>query len=215
MTRSNRSRKGSFITEFAIVAPFLVMLLAGGYTIGMSLTRTLVAGQLCRNANVLNVRGIDLSQPASKRALLRTAPGLNMTLPGSWDPDPNGKGAVIITKVIRVGPNTCNLGIPGWDQNPGSCPNYDRYVIASRIVIGNTTRWQSATGQPSSVPGANGNLTDWQVATVTGNQALGFPGIIALNLDEFSLLAETFADISNLDLFSFLKTPVIAVRNLS
>ncbi len=203
------------MTEMALVSPLLVLLLSGSFTIGMSLTKTLVAGQLVRNANVLNVRGIDLSQVANQRALLRAAPGLGLNLPNTWNPDPNGKATVILTKVIRVGPNACNLGIPTWNQNPTSCPNYGQYVIASRVKIGNQTRWASDTGTPSSTPGTGGKISDANVATVTGNRASNFPGIITLSNDEFTLIAEVAADISSLNIFKLIPNPLIRVRNLS
>jgi hypothetical protein len=211
----NKSRKGNTILEFAIVGPMLVLLLAGAFTVGMSLVKAIQLGQVCRNANVLVVRGINLSQTQNQQLVVRTAAGLGMNITGTTNPDPAGKAAVILTRVLMVGSNACNAGISSWDQNPASCPNYGAYVITGRIVIGNQTRWSSPTGTPASPIQSDGTLTDANIATNTGNRATGFPGIITLGLDEYTFIAEAFADTSELNLFGNMLPPVIQVRNLS
>jgi Flp pilus assembly protein TadG len=211
----NKSRKGSTILEFAIVAPMLVLLLAGSFTIGMSLVRASQLGQVCRNANVLVVRGINLAQSQNQQLVVRTASGLGMNITGTNTPDPAGKAVVILTRVLRVGNNACNAGISNWDQNPSSCANHGSYVITSRILIGNQTRWASVTGTPASALQSDGTLSDADIATNTGNRATGFPGIIALSLDEFTFIAEAFADTNEIRLFGNILPPEIRVRNLS
>ena len=210
-----KSRRGNTILEFAIVAPVLVLLLAGSFTIGMSLVRASQLGQVCRNANVLVVRGINLAQSQNQQLVVRTAAGLGMNIPGTNNPNPAGKAVVILTRVLRVGNNACNAGISNWDQNPSSCPNHGSYVITTRIVIGNQTRWSSATGSPASPLLSDGTVSEANVATNTGNRATGFPGIISLSLDEFTFIAEAFADASEIALFRNILPPVIRVRNLS
>ncbi len=210
-----RREKGSFLLEFALVAPVLVVLLAGTVDVGMSLNRALVASQVCRNANVLMVRGLDLSTTQNQKLLMRTAAGLGINSTGTWNPNPAGNGVIFLTKVLRVGPLECSVGISNWNGTPGTCPNYGQYVIATRITIGNGSRWQSKTGNPATALQPNGNLSDSDIASNTGNITPQFPGIIALDLDQYTFVSEVFADTSAYQLFSITQTPLIYVRNLS
>lgn len=213
--RTKPKQRGNTILEFAVLAPVLIILLGGTFTIGMSLVKAIQVGQVCRNANVLCVRGVDLSRLENQKLIVKTAMGLGLNVPNTYNPDPNGKAVVILTRVIRVGPNACNAGIPTWDQNPATCPNYGAYVIAWRIAFGNTTRWRSPTGDPASMPASDGKIPESEVATNTGNRATGFPGIISLSLDEFAYISEVFADISELKLFTNVAPPIVAMRNIS
>lgn len=215
---TNRKREGSALVEFALIAPFLVTLLAGSFSLGMGLNRAVQARQAVRNANVLQVRGYDLSSIANQRLIVRTAQGLGMELPSPaapFTPNPNGKATVILTTVRRVGAVQCNLGITNWNQNPTSCPNHGFYVITRRSIIGNTTRWASQAGNPASTPGANGMLTDAQIATVTGNRATNFPAMLALELDEFTYMAEMYVDTEDISMFPIINPVGIYVRNFS
>ena len=217
-TKHKGRRIGSSLVEFALIAPFMVTLLGGSFSIGMGLNRAVQARQVVRNANVLQVRSYDLSNVSNQRLVVRTAQGLGMELPSPatpFTPDPNGKATVILTTVRRVGPVQCNLGITNWNQNPTSCPNYGMYVITRRTIIGNTTRWTSAAGNPGSTPQANGTLTDAQVATVTGNQATGFPAMLQLALDEYTYMAEMYVDTNDISMFPIVNPVGIYVRNFS
>lgn len=210
-----RGRSGSFITEFAIVAPVLVILFAGAFEVGSTLNRVLVASQVVRNANVLVVRGIDLSNSANQQLLVRTAVGLGMNQSGTWNPNPSGNSTVILTKVYLVGPLECAAGISNWDGTQATCPNYGQYVIANRLTIGNTSRWSSQAGNPASPTDSQGNISDYNMCTNSGNIATNFPGMITLSADQYTFLAEIYADISVYQLFNIIKPPVIYLRNLS
>ena len=212
---ARRRQQGSFVLEFAIVAPTLVLLLAGTVDVGLSLNRSIVAGQVCRNANVLAVRGIDLSLSQNQQLLMRTAAGLGMNSAGSWNPNPAGNGVILLTKVLRVGPLECSVGITNWDGKPGTCPNYGQYVIAARITIGNGTRWQSKTGNPATAQQSNGALYDSDIASNTGNVALNFPAMVALDFDQYTYVSEIYVDTSVYQLFSIAQAPLIYLRNLS
>jgi Flp pilus assembly protein TadG len=214
--RGLRCQRGNVIVEFAILFPFLTSMLAGAFTIGMSLTKAVQCSQLCRNANVLMVRSIDLSSNANKQLLLRTGSGLGMNIAGTNTPDPNGKGTIILTKVVRVGDSACYSGITAWNGNPATCPNHGQYVIAQRIIIGNTSQWASATGTASGVVlDSKGNVSDQDIAQNSSARATGFPGIVQLNNDEFTYVSEVFADVSDLTLMNWMQAPMISVRNVS
>jgi Flp pilus assembly protein TadG len=210
-----KGERGSFLMEFALVAPLLVLMLAGTVEVGMALNRSLMASQVVRNANVLVVRGIDLSQSQNQQLLIRTASKLGMNTSGTWNPDPNGNGVIFLTKVLRVGNLECALGINNWDGTQASCPNYGKYVIASRINIGNSTRWQSPLGSPGTTQRSDGTLYDSDIATSSTDVATGFPGIITLDYDKYTYISELFVDISKFQLFATPSEPVIYMRNLS
>jgi Flp pilus assembly protein TadG len=211
-----RAQRGNVLVEFALLFPFLTSMLAGGFTIGMSLTKAVQCSQLCRNANVLMVRSIDLSTLANQQLLLRTGTGLGLNVAGTNNPDVNGNGTVILTKVVRVGDSACYNGIANWNGNPGTCPNHGQYVIAQRIVIGNTSRWPSATGPiGSSYLDSKGQVSEANIASNSTCKATGFPDIVELANDEFTYVSEVFADVSELTLMNWMKAPIISVRNVS
>lgn len=215
MTRRNRGESGNFLLEFAILAPFMVLLLAGTVDVGMALNRSILAGQVCRNANVLMVRGIDLSLSQNQQLLMRTAAGLGINTPGTNTPDPSGHGVIFLTKVLRVGPLECSIGIANWNGNPDTCPNYGKYVIANRIAVGNGTSWQSKFGNPATALKSNGDLYDAHIAGTTANIAQGFPAALALDLDQYTYISEIYVDTSTYQLFPAVSASLIYMRNFS
>lgn len=220
--QSRFDERGSVIMEFGIIAPFLMMMLAGSFTLGMSVNRSIQASNVNRNAIVLMTRKVDLSRSENQKMLIRSAAGLKMNIAGTYTPDPNGQGVVILTKVIRVGPVACSLGISGWNGNAATCPNYGEYVMAQRIGIGNTGRWGSALGNPTSSLASDGSVSDADVANVSTNRSSGFkttvtaPGFLYLEIDTYTYVGELFADMTDLNIMSrWLTVPNIMVRNFS
>jgi hypothetical protein len=210
-----KNQRGSFLMEFAFVAPAMLLMSAGAFEIGFSMVRATQSFTLCRNANVLRVGNVDLSQTQNQQLLMRGSTGLSMTLPNSWSPDPNGKGVIIMTKVYLVGPVECAQGINNWDGTAGTCPNYNQYVISNRVVIGNGTRWTSLSGTPGDTPASNGDLTPAQICTNPANIAANFPAFLTLNPDKYTFMSEIFVDISAYNFFSLVPTPVIYKRFVS
>jgi hypothetical protein len=213
---SNRRReRGSFILETAIGSWVLLFMLMGSFQMGVMLIRAIQAGEVCRNANVLQVRSIDLSLTQNQELLLRTGPLLGINQAGTWLPDTSGKGVIYLSKVYKVGPLECSNGVANFDGTTATCPNLGSYVIASRITIGNTAKGASVIGNPASTPGTNGNLTDNDICTNGGNVASDFPNLIALGSDQYTWVAEVFADSASFNIFQLMKAPTIYMRNLS
>ena len=212
-----RRRKGSALMEFALVAPFMITLIAGSFSVGMGLNRAVQARQAVRNANVLMVKDFDLSIVDNQRLIVRTAQGLGMEMPSGtpYTPNPAGRASIILTKVKHVGSPTCNQGISNWNQNPSSCPNYDQYVIEQRVVIGNTTRWTSAAGNPSVALDSRGQTSAANRATNAGTRATGFPGFLNLAQEEYTFMAEMYVDTADLSMFPIVNPVNIYVRNFS
>jgi hypothetical protein len=213
---AKRRTKGSFLVEMALVSWLLIYMLIGSFQMGMMLVRAIQAGEICSNGNVLEIRGIDLSQTQNQELLLRTAPSLGINQSGSWLPNSTGAGVVILSQVYNVGPLECSSGVTNFDGTTATCPNLGQNVIAMRITIGNTAQGSSVAGNPSSTPGTNGFLTANQICTVTGNvAAAGFSSIITLSEDQYTWVSEVYANSSAFNLFAWMQAPTIYMRNLS
>jgi hypothetical protein len=236
--RPKNASGGNAIMEFALVMAFLVAMLAGAFTMGITVARGIQASNVTRDALVLLVRsitdpdsGFDLSQTQNQRIIVRAAQNFNMASDASYDPSSTGGGVVILSKVILVGPNTCAMGIvpapsgvpnttaPNYGWTTGNCPNYGSYVFAYRIVIGNGTRWSSALGNPGTgTVLSNGTISSTNIASTSSDQVgnfLGVTGMTSLSLDNYALVSELYADISSLNFFSILKNPTLYARNIS
>jgi len=215
---------------------FLLPMFAGTFTIGMVVTKGIQVSNVARDALVLMVRsitdpnsGLDLSQTQNQRIIVRASSGFNMASDASYDPNSNGGGVVILSKVIMVGPNECALGIvpapsgvpnstpPNYGWTTSNCPNYGSYVFAYRIVIGNGTTWSSSLGKPGGTVQSNGTITNSDIASNTRDQVSAFSSVtgMTLALDNYALISEMYADVSYLNLFSVLKNPTLYSRSIS
>ena len=220
--RIRRSEKGNSMLEFGLAASFLIPVMAGAFTVGMTLVKGIQAGNVAHDANILMVRGVDLSQTMNQQIVVRTADGFSMGL-ANGNPNPSGPGAVILTQVTYVGDQTCAKGVTPTPPSPvtwssANCPNYHQYVIASRIYIGNSTRFTSVLGNPSPNPptASNGQISAQDVAMNTGDQIANCNTVLNLTLtaDQYTYVSEGFFDISYLNIFN-LTAPILYVRNLS
>lgn len=203
----------------AIVSWILLYMLIGTFQMGLMLVRAIQAGEVCRNANVLEVRRVDLSQSTNQQLLLRTAPSLGINASGSWTASSTGTGLVVLTEVYNVGDLMCASGVSNFSTtNPtATCPNYGSYVIAMRINIGNTSSYgPSVFGNPTSTPQSSGFLTDNQIDTVTGNQvSSSATSLVTLSADQYTWVAEVWADSKNFNIFPWFQAPTIYMRNFS
>lgn len=227
--RTRKSRRGNMMLEFAAVAWILVLLLAGSFDVGMTLIRSLQASELVRNAAILSVDDVvnpgdtvDLSLASTQEVLLRTAPSLGLGLPGTYAPNTSGPGVVILSKILNVGPETCSTGVSDFDGTTATCPNLGSYVIARRIVIGNSAQGTSAFGNPSDTPNSEGNLTTAQICLDTGDVissplpsylTTGTPA--SVGPDQFTVVTELYVNTANMTLFNFATVNNIYFRNFS
>lgn len=227
--RRTKHETGNTILEFAVVMAFLVPMMTGAFTIGMALTKAIQVSNVARDAVVLMVRatedpnsGLDLSLTQNQRIIVRAAQGLGMASDAAYDPSSTGKGVVILSKVVMVGPAECSLGItpapngaPPW--NAGNCPNYGSNVFAYRVVIGNGARWSSALGNPGGTVQTNGTISAHDIANDTSNVATSFPTATGLTLTsgKFALVSEMFADVGYLNFFSVMPNSVLYSRSIS
>jgi hypothetical protein len=234
---AKRNERGNSVLEFAIVMALLVPMFAGMVTLSMALARDIQVSNVCRDAVVLLVRsvtdpnsGLDLSQTQNQRIIVAAANGLNMASDAQDDPSSTGGGVVILSQVILVGPQQCDVGIvpnpsgvpntslpnDGW--SPSNCPNFGQYVFAYRVVIGNGTRWSSTLGSPPSADiASNGTISAAYIASDTSNRAsnIGPGGVMTLSAGSYALISEMYADVSFLNLFSIWHAPVLYARSIS
>ncbi len=234
--RRPRNNRGNTILEFAIVTMFLVPMLAGAFTIGMTVTKGIQLSNVTWDALVLMVTsvtnpnaGLDLSQTQNQRIIVRASQGFNMASDSSYDPSSSGGAVAFLSKVIMVGPTTCALGIvpapsgvpnatpPNYGWNAANCPNYGTYVFTYRVVIGNGTRWSSAIGKPGGTIQNDGTITNSDIASNTNDQVSNYATItgMTLALDNYALISEMYADVGYLNLFSLLKNPTLYSRSIS
>src|SRR5579864_4600117 len=200
MQLNSKRRRGNSMIEFAVVCAFLVPLFAGTVDVGLLLLKSMQVSNVNRSSVILLVRtvtdpasGLDLSLAQNQALLLRAANGLGINQSGTYAADPNGKGVILLSKVIHVADLECSKGVvpapsgaPPW--NTGNCPNYDQYVFAYRIVIGNGTTYTSKFGSPpSAIIASNGTISSVNIATNTADRALnvGPSGYITLNQSTF------------------------------
>ncbi len=220
---------GNTILEFALVVSFLVPMFAGAFTIGAAVARAIQVSNVARDAAVLLVRtttdpnsGLDLSKTQNQRIIVRAAAGLGMNADAQMNPNPAGNAAMFLSKVIMVGDQECSIGVvptpsgaPPW--NSGNCPNYGSYVFAYRVDIGNDTKWSSVLGKPGGTVQADGTITAKDIATNSSDRVANFSTIMNLTLSKstFALISEMYADVSYLNFFNILKTPVLYARSTS
>ena len=228
--RSKSREKGQAMLEFALVTISLAFMFAGAFTIGSMLSKALQVSNITRSAAVLMVRSVtdpkadlNLVLPQNQAILMREASGLGMNNTGTYTPNPSGNGAIFLSKIILVGDNECAAGVstipggvPPWTS--GSCPNYNSYVFAYYVAIGNNTKWASVFGTPpSSTVQSDGTVSAVNIATNTNVQipSATMANIITLTQSHYALVSETFADVSGIAVFSLYKPPVIYYRNIT
>jgi hypothetical protein len=166
--------------------------------------------------------GLDLSVTQNQRIIVRAAQGLGMNSDAQADPNPSGSAAVILSKVVMVGPSECSLAgltpngtAPFWDT--GNCPNFGSYVFAYRVVIGNGSRWSSTIGNPGGPIQSNGTITAADIASNSSDVAGTFSAVTGMTLSAstYALISEMYADVSYLNFFSVMSNPVIFARSIS
>lgn len=230
MAIRSKSESGQAILEFAIVSISLAFLFAGAFTIAEMLSKGLQVSNITRSAAVLMVRSVtdpasnlNLADTINQRILIREANGLGMASDSSYDPSSTGNGAIFLSQIVLVGANECAAGVtpaptgaPPW--NTGNCPNYGSYAFEYYVSIGNTTRWASSFGAPPAADvQTNGSISAQNIAMDTSNQiaASKMTSVITLSASQYALIAETYADVSSIAVFSIYKPPVLYYRTVT
>jgi Flp pilus assembly protein TadG len=151
--RRNQSRRkhrqgGSTLVEFALVAPYLLIIFFATVGLGLVMGRYIQAVQVCRDIAHMYSDGLDFTKPTMQNIALQLASGTGMTANG-------GNGVIILSRIVTVYQADCNSA--GY---PNTCNNLNNQVITQRIVVGNSSLRQSSFGTPTaSLMDGSGNIS--------------------------------------------------------
>jgi hypothetical protein len=202
--RRAEDERGNAILEFALVISFLGMLLFGTFSVGMTLTKSVQAGVVSRDAGAMFMRQVDFTLAQNKNIVVRLANGMGMTTSG-------GNGAVVLTKVLKIGTPECAAGGLGV----GACPNFDQAVVIKRIVIGNSTLFTSSFGTPTaSLIQADGDLSVASYLTDVTARVPNFSSIMTLNAGEHAYVSEAYFLTPEVNLPGYRSNTYVYQRNI-
>lgn len=201
---SRRRERGNTIIEFALVISFLALLLMGTFSIGMTLTKSVQAGVVARDAGAMFMRYVDFSLSGNKDLLVRLANGMKMTTSG-------GNGVVIMTQIQMIGTNECAAG----GLSTGACPNYNRPVVIKRMYVGNTNLYTRTFGNPTpSLIQSDGTITVANYLNDTSVRADAFSAVMTLNAGEYAYVSEAYFTTPEIDMPGFRNNTYVYQRNI-
>lgn len=203
-TVRTRRQQGNAIVEFALVATFLVSLLMGTFSIGMTLTRSVQAGVVSRDAGAMFMRYVDFTLTQNKNILVRLANGMGMTPDG-------GRGVVIMTQITKIGDAQCTAG----GLTPASCPNNGQNVVVKRVVVGNPAVYTTTYGNPlPAIIQSTGEITAANYLTNTSVRASAFTSVLALSDGEFAFVSEAYFQTPEITLPGYNNNTYVYQRNI-
>ncbi len=209
--RRRRTQGGNTLVEFALCLAFLTPLLLGLFSIGMNLTRNMQVTQVSRSTGLMFVRQIDFSILQNQRLIVRLTEGLGMKLDTNYNPDPNGRGVVIVSQVTIPSDTDCT----GAGLTLGACTNRGIPVITYRYRFGNTTLRTSDFGQPSgTLIAADGSVAVNDYLTNAALQATNFGSVITLNADEIAYITEVYFSSPDYDLPGWMSNTGVYSRSI-
>lgn len=207
-----RGEAGNSIVEFALVSVFLVPLLIGTFTVGMSMNRSLGVSSFTRDIGAMFVTSsVDFSQPGPQSIAVRLAQGLGLNNTGNPGHTGGtvGNGVVLLSIALRVGTRECDTLATSTLRNQCNTEIGNgavaRYVYTRRIVIGNNTRGVSYFGTPTCARNADGtiNASNYLTLPLSSNcaaiNATTFDNVLVLQASENTFIVETHFDAPELN----------------
>jgi hypothetical protein len=196
-----KNQKGTSILEFALIAWPTVLMLMGVVVVGNALGRAVQAGQVCRDADSMYVRGVDFSLSGNQSELARIGAGLNLQTGNS------GNGLVILSKVTFIPDPSSSCGLP-TSANYSTC-TIGQYRLAQRTIFGNTSLPGThfpTTGTPTY--DSENNVTNYSDYT-NGTAATinNFQNTLVLYPGQFSYVSETYFQMLDLSMPGFQSSP--------
>ncbi|MFN7648560.1 MAG: TadE family protein [Acidobacteriota bacterium] len=199
-----RATQGSSLVEFALVIVFLVPIMLGVISIGMSLTVSIQASVVARDAGSMFMRYVDFSLSSNKALIVRIARGMGMTETG-------GDGTVILTQILRIGAAQC---VPPY-PNTAACPNFNRNVITRRVIIGNATLTTSTFGTPAAgIVASDGTISASNYLANATARADAFDALMTLGDGETAFISEAYFRTPYLDMPGFRTNTFVYQRNI-
>ncbi len=200
----NRSERGNSLIEFSLVIVFLLPIMFGVFSVGMSLTKSVQAAVVARDSGSMFMRYVDFSVAQNKELIVRVSRGLGMTVN-------SGNGTVILTQIMKAGTAQC---VPTYSST-AACPNFNRHVMIKRIVIGNSTLTSSSFGTPaSSIITSDGSITTNNYLANSTARADAFDAIMNLGDGEFAFVAEAYFRTPELDLPGYRTNTYVYQRSI-
>lgn len=137
-----RREAGSWIMEFAIVMVFLVPMLVGSFSIGMSLQKSVQASILSRDVGSMFMRGVQFRDASSRKMITdRLGRGMHIT-------DVGGNGVVVLSEILGIGDAQCSAANLAPGGSGGPCPNNGFPVVIRRTTVGNESLLNTNFGNP-------------------------------------------------------------------
>jgi hypothetical protein len=130
---NRKSLKGVAFMEFALSMLVMVPLLLGTIGCGLQLIQSMQTIQLARDAARMYGRGLDFSLPGNKTILAALGADLHL-----HTTDTGGTAVLILSTVKYIDATIC----------PTGCTNFQQWVFAQRLVIGNPSYRTSNLGSP-------------------------------------------------------------------
>lgn len=198
-----KNQRGTSILEFALIAWPTVLLLMGVVVIGNQLGRAVEAGQVCRDADSMYVRGVDFSLSGNQAELARIGSALNLQTSNS------GSGLVVLSKVTFVPDPSSTCGQPA-DAGYATCTS-GQYRLAQRTIFGNTSvpgTHYPTTGTPTY--DSENNVTNYSDYT-NGTAATinNFQNTMVLYPGQFVYISETYFQLLDLSMPGFQASPAV------
>jgi hypothetical protein len=195
-------QRGNSILEFAVIAPFMVISLLGVVGIGLTLGKAVQVNQLTRDTGHMFFDGVDFSQTANQSIVGRLSNGMGLASDAVGDINTSGTGVVVLTQVIEVGANECNLA--NLAATTAACPNLGELVIEKRIVMGNSSLRASSFGTPTAaLIQSDGSITPANYCTDSSVvvPAASAGTSLSLPADQYSFIVESYFVSSTLSAF--------------
>lgn len=200
----NKRERGNAIVEFALVITVLVMMLFGTFSIGMTLTKSVQAGVVARDAGAMFMRYVDFTLLANKDIVVRLANGMGMTANG-------GNGVVILTQIMMVGNTECEAG----GLTPASCPNLSHPVVIKRVSVGNTALYTTTFGNPApAILQADGTISTLNYLNNASARADNFSAVMTLNGGEYAYVSEAYFKTPEIDMPGYRDNTYVYQRNI-
>ncbi|MFN0107022.1 MAG: TadE/TadG family type IV pilus assembly protein [Bryobacteraceae bacterium] len=203
-TRRAERQKGNAIIEFALVISFLVLLLMGTFSVGMTLTKSVQAGVVARDAGAMFMRYVDFTLAQNKDILVRLANGMGMTASG-------GNGVVIMTQIMMVGTDECAAG----GLSTGACPNFNMPVVIKRMTVGNALLYTTTYGNPApTLIQADGTISTTNYLNESSVRATNFTSVMTLNGGEYAFVSEAYFKTPEIDMPGYRDGTYVYQRNI-
>jgi len=202
--KSRSTQRGNALVEFALVVGFILVLLLSTFSVGMTLTKSVQAGVISRDAGAMFMRFVDFNIAGNRSILVRIANGMGMTENG-------GNGVVIMTQITRIGPTQCAAG----GLSLAACANNGHDVVVKRMTVGNPALYTTTFGNPdASILQSNGTVLASHYLTHSSARVSGFAAVLPLNPGEFAYVSEAWFRTPEVDLPGFRDNTYVYQRNI-